>query len=111
MDLNIYDIIKGPVATDKAYRLNRDLKKLVLKVHPEANKPLVKSALEKLFNVKVENVRIIVRKGKNKLVRRHKVKDSLVKRAIVSLAEGYTLDFFDQTKIEPALNKKVEKKD
>ena len=63
MDLSIYDIIQGPVVTDKAFRLNQKFKKLVLRVHPQANKPMVAEALEKLFDVKVDNVRIIVRKG------------------------------------------------
>jgi len=96
MDLTIYDVIQGPVVTDKAFRLNRDLKKLVLKVHPHANKPMVKEALEKLFNVKVDNVRIIRRKGKRRIVNKRVVEGSATKKAIITLAEGYSLDLFDQ---------------
>ena len=110
MDLSIYDVIKGPVATDKAYRINREFKKLVLRVHPHANKPLIREALEKLFTVKVKNVRVMIRKGKNKRAQRRKIKDIAQKKAIVTLAEGYSLDFFDQTNIEPALEKKHIKK-
>ena len=96
MDLTIFDVIQGPVVTDKAFRLNRDLKKLVLKVHPKANKSLVKEALEKLFNVKVDRVHIIRRKGKHRIVNRREIQGSTTKKAIITLAEGYSLDLFDQ---------------
>jgi len=96
MDLSIYDIILGPVVTDKAYRMNRELKKLVFRIHPQANKPLVKQALKKLFDVETEKVRILVRKGKERRVGRRVVQGSSEKRAFVTLAEGYSLDLFDQ---------------
>lgn len=97
MDLNLYQIILGPIISDKAYKLNKQLSKLVLKVHPKANKPLVAEALEKLFNVKVKKVSIVVVKGKNRQVRRLTVTGALTKKAIVTLAEGYSLDLLDQT--------------
>lgn len=97
MRLTIYDIIQGPVITEKAYNLNKRLKKLVLKVHPHATKPLIKEALQKLFDVKVEDVNISVRKGKIRTVGRRVIKGSLVKKAYVTLAEGYKLDLLDQS--------------
>jgi large subunit ribosomal protein L23 len=96
MDLNIYDIIIGPVISDKAYKLNQRFKKLALKVHPAANKPMVKEALEKLFNVKVEKVNIVARMGKNKKVRGKSTTGKYSKRAIITLADGYSLDLMDQ---------------
>jgi len=96
MDLTIYDVILGPVITEKAYELNKILKKLVLKVHPHANKPLIKEALEKLFDVKVKSVNISVRKGKMRKVSRRQVQGPLIKKAFVTLAEGYSLDLLDQ---------------
>ncbi len=97
MDLTIYDVIKGPVITDKAYKLNQKQKKLVLKVHPQANKVLVRGALERLFNVKIDKVNIITRKGKKRLTKGRKViKGPMMKKAIITLKEGYTLDIFDQ---------------
>lgn len=96
MDLSIYDIIVGPVISEKAYKLNKLYKKLKLKVHPKANKPMVKEAIEKLFSVKVDKINIIVRKGKNRKVRGRAITGKLVKRAIVTLAAGYSLDFMDQ---------------
>ncbi len=97
MDLTIYDIIKGPVITDKAFKLNKKLKKLVVKVHPSANKPLVKEALEKLFNVKVDKVSVIVRKGKTTSFKRIISHKPLTKKAIITLKEGYDIDMFDQS--------------
>ena len=94
--LTIYDVIQSPVVTDKAFRLNKDLKKLVLNVHPWANKPMVKEALEKLFNVKVDKVHIIRRKGKRRIVNRKVVVGSTRKKAIVTLVKGHSLDLFDQ---------------
>lgn len=96
MDLTIYDIILGPVISDKAYDLNKNLKKLVLNVHPQANKPLIAEAIEKLFNVKVKNVCISVRKGKRRMVKRSVVHGQLQKKAIVTLAPGYSIDMFDR---------------
>jgi len=96
MELTIYEIIQGPIISDKAYKLNKMLKKLVLRVHPDANKNQVAQALERLFNVKVEKVSIIVRKGKNRRVARMQVTGSTTKKAIITLAPGYSLDIFDQ---------------
>jgi large subunit ribosomal protein L23 len=111
MDLSIYDVIQGPVVTDKAYRLNQNLKKLVLRVHPHANKPMVAEALEKLFDVKVDNVRIIVRKGKFRKTRRGRemTQGPTVKKAIVTLAAGHNLDLFDQAGKVSALAEKETK--
>ncbi len=97
MDLSIYDIIRRPKVTDKAYRENKDKKKLVLQVHIQANKPMIKEALEKLFNVKVKTVNTSIRKGKNKKVKRRAIKGSSVKTATVTLAEGYSLDLLEQS--------------
>ena len=107
MDLNIYDVIVGPVVTDKAYKLNKGLKKLALLVHMHANKPMVKQALEKLFNVKVEDVRILVRKGKVRRVGRREVQGSSTKKAIITLAEGYSLDLFDQSGASMVTGKQI----
>ncbi len=95
MDLSIYDIIRGPVVTSKAQRLNARLHQLVLDVHPKANKPKVKEAIERLFNVKVERVNIEVRKGKKRMVNRRPVLGKLKKRAIVTLAPGYEMNIFE----------------
>ena len=100
MDLNLCDVILKPVVTDKAYKLNNTLKQLVLEVHPKSNKILVAKALEKLFEVKVSGVRIMVRKGKLKRDRKGRESVGVTKkRAIVTLKEGYTLDVLGQAEV------------
>ena len=97
MDLTIYDVLLGPVLTDKAYKLNKKFKKLVLKVHPQSNKSQIKEALEKLFEVKVDKIRTLVRKAKSRKVGRRTVYGSQMKKAVITLAEGYSLDLLDQS--------------
>jgi large subunit ribosomal protein L23 len=92
MDLTIYDIIRGPRVTEKAYGLNQRLKQLVLEVHPKANKPLVAKALKQLFNVDAEKINIVISKGKERRVGRFKFKGKLRKKAIVTLKEGQAVD-------------------
>ena len=96
MDISIYNIIKGPVISDKAFLLNKKLNKLILKVHPKANKQQIKYALEKLFKVKIKKVNTLRRKGKTRKVKRITIQRPLMKRVIVTLVEGYKLDLFDQ---------------
>lgn len=107
MELTIYDIIKGPWITEKGYRLNSQLRQLVLEVHVKANKPQIAEALRKLFNVEVDAIRVIVRKGKIRRVGRRIVVGKTAKKAIVRLKEGYSLDVMGaqgipQTEIAPA---------
>ncbi len=95
MELSIYDIIQGPVVSDKAYRQNQRLQKLILEVHMDANKPLVKEAIEKLFGVHVLKVAILVRKGKRRMTKARIVtQDKTCKRAIVTLKDGYNINLF-----------------
>lgn len=96
MAISIYDIIRGPVYTSKATELVNDQKKVVIQVHPQANKAMIKEALEKLFNVKVQTVRTIIRKGKVRTFKRHKSTGTLKKRAIITLKKGYELDLAGQ---------------
>lgn len=95
-----YDIIKGPVISDKAHKLNQSKNQLVLRVHVQANKPLIKNAIEKLFNVKVKEVRTLIRKkAKIRAVqKRFNATPHLQKTKIayITLAEGQSLNLFDQ---------------
>ena len=97
LNLSIFDIIRGPVVSEKATELNQKIKQLVLDVHPQANKTQIKEALQRLFSVKVEKVNTLRRKGKTRRVRRIFVQGSTVKRAIVTLKEGYSIDLFGQS--------------
>lgn len=112
MGLTVYNVIQGPVVSDKAYKLSKKNKQLVLKVHPDANKTLVAEALQALFNVKAEKIAIVVRKGKTKRIRNtnQKTVTALQKRAIVTLAEGFNLDLFEQAQVEVPAQEQVNKK-
>jgi large subunit ribosomal protein L23 len=107
MDLTIYNVIQGPVITDKASKLITALNKVILKVHPQANKPMIKEALEKLFNVKVKDIRIIVRKGKIRTFKRIKTTGKTEKRAIITLKPGYSLDMIGTPGIEGAVAEEI----
>lgn len=101
MALSIYSVIKGPVPTDKASRIvNKFKNKLVLEVHPDANKPMIAEALEKIFNVKVKSVRTLNRQGKRRVFKKRSFEGSVSKRAIVTLKEGYSIDLFTQSGME-----------
>lgn len=92
MDLSIYEVIKGPRMTTKAYYLDQTLNQLVLDVHPQANKPLIAQALKQLFNVEVEKISISVSKGKKKRSGRYFFVAKTRKKAVVTLKEGYSVD-------------------
>jgi large subunit ribosomal protein L23 len=95
MELTIYDIIQGPIVSEKAYQQNQKLQKLTLQVHMQANKPLVQEAVEKLFGVAVEKVAILVRKGKRRMTKARIITQSKsCKRAIVTLKSGYNINLF-----------------
>lgn len=96
MDLSIYDVIRGPWVSTKAYRLNQDVQQLVLEVHPYANKPMVNEALRKLFNVEPQTTRVMRVHGKRKRFGRHLSKTKDRKKAIITLKEGYSTDQFAQ---------------
>ena len=86
-----YDIIVSPVITEKA-TIASDQNKVVFKVRMDATKTEIKTAVEKLFDVKVTGVNTLVRKGKKKIFRGFKGQQSDVKKAIVTLAEGSKID-------------------
>ncbi|MGL5448269.1 MAG: 50S ribosomal protein L23 [Rhabdaerophilum sp.] len=91
IDPKMYDVILSPVITEKATALSEN-NKVVFKVARDATKPQIKAAVEKLFDVKVEAVNTLVRKGKVKRFKGTVGRQSDVKRAIVTLAEGQSID-------------------
>ena len=96
MGLTIYDVIRGPVISSKAYQLNQKLQKLMIYIHEDATKYDVKNALETLFNVKVTKVNTIRSGNKmRKIGGRVSVRPGK-RKAVVTLAPGYVLDLFNQ---------------
>jgi large subunit ribosomal protein L23 len=86
-----YDVILAPVVTEKATAAS-EKNKVVFKVRLNATKIEIKNAVEKLFEVKVTRVNTLTRKGKNKIFKGRPGKQGTVKKAIVTLAEGQTID-------------------
>lgn len=91
IDPKLFDVILSPVITEKATALTEQ-NKVVFKVAKTATKPQIKLAVEKLFDVKVVSVNTLVRKGKEKRFRGTIGQQSDVKKAVVTLAEGQTID-------------------
>jgi large subunit ribosomal protein L23 len=91
VDVRHYDVILAPVITEKA-TAQTEHNQVVFRVRKDATKPQIKAAVEKLFDVKVVGVNTLVRKGKVKRFRGTVGTQSDVKRAIVTLAEGQSID-------------------
>jgi large subunit ribosomal protein L23 len=91
VDPRHYDVILSPVVTEKA-TLASQHNQVIFRVARTATKPEIKDAVEKLFNVKVTGVNTLTTKGKNKFFRGRAGARSDVKKAIVTLAEGHSID-------------------
>ena len=91
-------ILIKPVITEKADQLSEDMGKFTFIVNKQANKIEIKKAIEDSFNVTVDSVNTInmPAKAKNRNTRSGLVKGhvSSYKKAIVTLSEGETIDFF-----------------
>ena len=88
---NYRDIIKAPIITEKSAALAEN-NTYVFSVDVRANKTEIKQAIEKIFNVKVENVNTINTKPKKKRVGRYSGYTNKVKKAIVKLKEGSSIE-------------------
>jgi len=88
--LTAYDILVKPLVTEKTMFLRGD-RKYTFEVSPLANKAMIRQAVEKTFNVKVESVNISNCKAKPKRRGRFEGYTRNWKKAIVTLKEGYTI--------------------
>ena len=86
-----YDIIVTPIITEKATRILEN-NQVVFKVSPKATKPQIKTAVESLFGVKVVGVNTVNIKGKNKVFKGIKGKRASIRKAMVTLAEGQSIN-------------------
>lgn len=97
----IHDVLKRPIVTEKSNYLNSALHQYAFEVSTDANKVLIKDAIETLFDVGVVRVNLInvppkrTRRWKS---RRVMVRRSGYKKAIVTLAKGDTIDIFEGVK-------------
>ena len=86
-----YDIIRKPVITEKA-TMASEANAVVFQVAIDSTKPQIKEAVENLFGVKVKAVNTLILKGKTKKFRGRPGKQNDRKKAIVTLAEGQSID-------------------
>jgi large subunit ribosomal protein L23 len=91
IDLRHYDVIVSPIITEKA-TIASENNQVVFRVARDASKPEIKAAVEALFGVKVKAVNTLVRKGKLKRFKGTLGRQTDVKKAIVTLAEGSSID-------------------
>jgi len=91
IDARHYDVILAPVITEKSTQLS-EFNAVVFKVSEDATKPAIKAAVEALFDVKVMKVNTMITKGKTKRWKGKPYTRSDVKKAIVTLAEGQSID-------------------
>lgn len=92
-DARMHRIILGPVISEKSTRVAEKRNQAVFKVLCDAQKPEIKQAVEKLFNVKVEGVQTLNMKGKTKRFGQSVGRRSDWKKAYVTLAAGQQIDF------------------
>lgn len=90
-----YDIIRRPVITEKSNLQKETVNQVTFEVAPQSNRVEIKSAVERIFNVKVKGVRTLNVSGKVKRRGRILGRRKDWKKAIVSLGPGQRIDFFD----------------
>jgi large subunit ribosomal protein L23 len=96
----VYDVIHRPLVTEKSNYQTSKLRQYTFEVDGKATRTLVKDAIEILFDVKVERVNIMntAAKRSRRRNRRLLVRDPGFKKAVVTLAEGSTLEIFEGVK-------------
>ena len=87
----LYDLIQKPIITEKGTLLSNN-SQVVFSVPIDANKKIIKKAVEKLFSVNVKKINIIVSKGKIKRFKGKLGKRKTEKKAIISLEKGQKID-------------------
>ena len=91
IDIRHYDVVLAPHITEKSTMLSEQ-NAVVFKVAQGASKPEIKAAVEALFGVSVTNVNTMITKGKSKRWKGKPYQRSDEKKAIVTLAEGHSID-------------------
>ncbi|HZG10202.1 MAG TPA: 50S ribosomal protein L23 [Allosphingosinicella sp.] len=91
VDINHYDVVIAPHITEKTTLLSEH-NAVVFKVASDASKPQIKAAVEALFGVNVTGVNTLNQKGKTKRWKGRPYTRSDMKKAIVTLAEGQSID-------------------
>jgi len=93
--MDIYQVIKKPLITEKGTRQKESYNQICLKVDRRANKVEIRQAVEQLFKAKVLEVKTMNLRGKSRRIGRNIGFRSDWKKAIVKLAPGKTIEFFE----------------
>ena len=94
---NLYEVIRRPLITEKASNLKESQRVVCFEVHRDATKPEIRQAIEKLFSVKVADVRVANMHGKVKRQGRYAGRRPDWKKAYVVLKQGEKMiEFFEQ---------------
>ena len=91
-----FDVIVGPVLTEKSMNLTQQQNKVIVKVNAKSSKEEIKDAFEAIFGVKVAKVNVINVRPRAKRLGRFEGQVSGYKKAIVKLAEGQSLDLYSE---------------
>ena len=89
---NARDIIKGKIITEKSSDLAQNANTYTFSVDVKANKIQIKQAIEEVFKVKVASVSTVTVRPKDRRVGRYTGKTNKVKKAIVKLKEGSSIE-------------------
>ena len=95
---SIYDVLRRPIITEKSTHQYAKLNQFVFEVDKNANKSMIKEAVEAIFDVKVLRVNTMVmpaKRSRRALSRRVLVRKSAYKKAVVTLAPGDTIEVFE----------------
>jgi large subunit ribosomal protein L23 len=99
--MTIYDVLRRPVETEKSRHQTAKLHQYVFEVQPRATKPMIKEAVEALFDVEVEAVHVVVvpaKRGRRGKSRRMVVRNPEYKKAIVTVRADQSIAFFEGVK-------------
>ncbi len=89
----LYQVLLAPYVSEKSTRVADKHKQFVFEVRQDATKPVIKQAVEKMFNVQVERVTVLNTRGKVKRVGRMSGRRRNSKKAYVRLKPGFDIDF------------------
>ena len=93
--MNLHEVIQRPLVTEKSSIAREEANIATFRVDPAATKNEIRQAVEQLFEVKVERVRTMNQPGKKKRVGKRIGRKPSWKKAIVELAEGHTIEYFE----------------
>jgi large subunit ribosomal protein L23 len=97
----VYDVLVRPLITEKSNYQNSKLHQIAFEVTRDANKAMVKDAVELLFNVKVKRVNVLnvaAKRSRRAQSRRMRIRKTTYKKALVTLMPGQTIDIFEGVK-------------